>query len=76
MRDGIVVVEIDVAARTHGSQRRHRLRHRIANGKANVFGFCSGAPLLCRSEKSRSLWLPAQVIVTSAVRRFRTPMRR
>jgi hypothetical protein len=41
-----------VAARTHGSQRRHRERHWIVTGKANVFGFCSEEHrCLCRSEK-------------------------
>jgi hypothetical protein len=45
MRGKVVMALGDVAARNHGSQRRHRWRYRIATGKANVFGFCSGAPL-------------------------------
>jgi hypothetical protein len=49
MRNGIVITESDVAARNHGSQRRHRGRVRIATGQANVFGLCSG-------EHRRSCW--------------------
>jgi hypothetical protein len=53
----------DVAARNHGSQRRHRMRHRIATGGAKVFGFCSGAPPFVPQRKTRSLWLPGQAVV-------------
>jgi len=54
--------QIDVAARNHGSQRRHRGRIRIATGKANVFGFCSGAPPFVPERKTRSRWLAARVV--------------
>lgn len=56
-----LITESDVAARNHGSQRRHRERHRIATGKANVFEFCSGALPFVLKRKTRSLWLPAQM---------------
>jgi len=59
MRDGIVIEESDVAARDHGSQRRHRGRCRIATGKANVFGGCSGEHRCsCRSEKHEVFGCP------------------
>jgi hypothetical protein len=74
MRIGIEIAESDVAARNHGSQRRHRWRYRIATGKANVFGFCSEAPSFVPERKTRSLWLPARVIAVSAVSRCRTPL--
>jgi len=45
-----------VAARNHGSQRRHRGRNRIATGKANVFGFWSGAqPFVTQRKNTKSL---------------------
>ena len=69
MRNAIEIPENDVAARNHGSQRRHRGRHRIATGKANVFGFCSGAPPFVPERKTRSLWLPARVFAVPAVNR-------
>ena len=50
-------------------------RHRIATGKANVFGFCSGAPPFVPKRKTRSLWLPARVVAVPAVSRFRARMR-
>jgi len=34
----VEISETDVAARTHGSQRRHRGADVVATGKANVFG--------------------------------------
>jgi hypothetical protein len=59
MRNGIEIPKNDVAARNHGSQRRRRRRHRIANGKANVFGFCSGEHRrLCRSENHEVFGCP------------------
>jgi hypothetical protein len=70
MRNEIEIPKNDVAARNHGSQRRHRGRRRIATGKANVFGFCSGAPPFVPERKTRSLWLPAQIVAEPTIRRF------
>jgi hypothetical protein len=74
MRNGMEIAESDVAARNHGSQRRHRWRHRIATGKANVFGLCSEAPPFVPQRKTRSLWLPARVVAVPAVSRCRARM--
>ena len=50
-------------------------RDRIATGKANVFGFYSGAPPFVPKRKTRSLWLLAWVVAVPAVSRFETRMR-
>jgi len=70
MRNEIEIAENDVAARNYGSQRRHRGRHGIVTGKANVFGFCSGAPTFVPKRETRSLWLPALVVAVLGVNRF------
>ena len=63
-------------SRNHGSQRRHRGRRRIATGRANVFGFCSGAlPFVTQRKNMKSLWLPARVVAVPAVSRFHARMR-
>jgi hypothetical protein len=45
-------------------------RIQIATGKANVFGFCSGAPPFVLERRTRSLRLPAQVVAEPTITRI------
>src|SRR5208282_361283 len=74
MRGEVAMASNDVAARNHGSQRRHRSAVSSQTTEPLSLGFAAQHRAAGRSEKSQSLWRAARIVSVYPVRKPKAPV--